>query len=62
MRGNAVGDGGIDGDLGDVALDAEIVIVAFFLRQPAALLLHLVGGLEGADQDFADPAHRLAVG
>ena len=62
MARDAVGDGGIDRVLGDVALDADIVVVAGLLLQPAALLLHLVGGLPGADHDLADPAHRLAVG
>ena len=52
----------VDGVFGDVALDAEIVVVlALVLGQRAALLLHLVGGLPGADDDFAEPAHRLRV-
>ena len=59
---DAVGDRRVDGDLGDVALDAEVVVVAGLLRQAAALDAHLVGGLEGADDDLADAAHGLAVG
>ncbi len=54
-------DGRIDGVFGDVAADAEIVVVAGFLRQRTALALHLVGGLPSADRHFADTAHRLAV-
>jgi len=56
-----VGDRRIDGVFGDVALDPEIVVVALVLRQRAALLLHLVGGLPGADDHLAEPTHRLAV-
>ena len=58
---HAVRDRRVDGVFGDVALDAGVVIVALFLAQPPALLLHLVGGLPGADDDLADPAHGLAV-
>ena len=55
-------DRGVDGVFGDVALDAEIVVVlAFVLRQRAALLLHLVGGLPGANDHFAEPAHGLRI-
>ena len=54
-------DRGVDRVLGDVALHAEIVVVAGLLGQPAALLLHLVGGLPDADDHLADAAHRLAV-
>ena len=58
---DAVRDRGVDGVFGDVALDAKIVVVALVLRQRAALLLHLVGGLPGADDDFAEPAHGLRI-
>ena len=54
-------DGRVDGVFGDIAADAEIVVVAGFLGEPAALFLHLVGGLPGADQHLADPTHGLAV-
>ena len=62
MGGNAMRDGGIDRVFRDIALDAEIVVVARLLRQAAALHLHLVRGLPGADDHLADAAHRLAVG
>ena len=45
----------VDGVFGDVALGAHIVVVAFLLRKAPALLLHLVRGLPGADDHFADP-------
>ena len=55
-------DRGVDSVFGDVALDAKIVVVlALVLRQRAALFFHLVGGLPGPDDDFAEPAHRLRV-
>ena len=56
---HAMRDCGIDGVFGDIALHSHIVVVALFLRQPPALLLHFVGSLPGADDDFAEPAHRL---
>jgi hypothetical protein len=46
----------------DIALRPEIVRPVAILRQPAALPLHLVRGLPGLNDDFADPAHCLAVG
>src|SRR5712691_13106994 len=52
---------GFDGVLRDVAFHPHIVVVALFLRQAPALFLHLVGGLPGADDHFAKPAHGLAV-
>ena len=58
---NAVGNRRVDGVFGDVAFDAEIVVAFGVARQLAALLLHLVGVLPGADDDFADAAHGLAV-
>ncbi len=57
-----MGDGGVDGVFGDVAADAQIVVVAFLAGERAALALHLVGGLPGANDRLADPAHGLAVG
>ena len=48
--GDAVGDGRVDGVLGDVALDAEVVVAAVSVGvERAELHLHLVGGLPGAD-------------
>ena len=59
---DAVGDRRVDRVLGDVALGAEVVVLARLAGQAPALAAHLVGGLPGADHDLADPAHRLAVG
>ena len=62
MGADALADRRVDRVLGDVAADAEVVVVARLALQPAALRLHLVRGLPGADDDLAHPAHRLAVG
>ena len=59
---DAVGDGGVDRVLGDVALDSRVVIAGGIPRQRAALQFHLVRRLPGADDDLADAAHRLRVG
>ncbi len=59
---DAVGNCRVDGVLGDVALGAEVVIARPVARQRAALFFHLVGGLPGARDHFADAAHGLAVG
>ncbi len=61
LAGEAMRDRRVDRVFGDIALGAEIVVVARFLGQAAALHLHLVRGLPGADRHFADAAHRLAV-
>jgi len=58
---HAVCDGGVDRVLGDVAFDAGVVMAICVAGQAAALLLHLVCGLPGADDDLAHPAHGLAV-
>ncbi|MDT4835700.1 hypothetical protein FQZ97_693740 [compost metagenome] len=58
---DAVRDGGVDRVLGDVALDAEVVVARAVFRQCAALALHLVGRLPGADDHLAHAAHGLAV-
>ncbi len=55
-------DGRVDGVLGDVALDAEIVVARRILRQRAALQFHLVRALPGAQYHFAHAPHRLRVG
>ena len=62
MAADAVGDGGVDGVFGDVAFDAEIVVVAALFGQLAALLFHFVGGLPGADDHFGHAPHGLRVG
>ena len=59
---DAVGDRGADGVLGDVALGADVVVAGVSPGQRAELHFHLVGGLPGANDDFADAAHRLRVG
>ena len=61
MLGQAMGQGWVDRVFGEVALDPKIVVALIVFGQWAALALHLVGGLPGADDDFADPPHRLAV-
>jgi hypothetical protein len=49
----------------DVAFDAKVVVAfagaALRVGEVAALLLHLVGGLPGAQDHFTDAAHGLAV-
>ena len=62
LMADAMGDCRVDRVFGDVAFDAEIVVLAALLREPPALALHLVGRLPGADRHFADAAHGLAVG
>ena len=58
MRGQAVGDGRVDGHLGEVAQHALVVV-----RPAAATLgLHRSGALEGAPHGLGDPAHALRVG
>nr|GEU28209.1 hypothetical protein [Tanacetum cinerariifolium] len=59
---NAVRDGRIDRVLGDIALDAEVVVGRRILRQRSALHLHLVRGLPGAQHHLAHPAHGLRIG
>lgn len=61
FAGYAVGDGGIDGVLRDVALCAVIVITGGIFRERAALRFHFVRGLPGANDDFADAAHGLRI-
>jgi hypothetical protein len=56
-----VRNGGVDGVLGHVALDARVVVAGGVALQAAALHLHLVRGLPGAQDDFAHAAHGLAV-
>ena len=61
-----MGDRRIDRHLGDVALEPGVVIAAAartggVFRQGAPLHLHLVGGLEGADDHLTDPAHGLGI-
>src|SRR5207253_2913831 len=56
--GDAVRDGGVDRDLREVPQDA-LVVGRSVLR--AAYALHVVGVLEGAPHDLADPSHALRV-
>ena len=58
--GDAVGDGGVDGVLRDIALGAPIV-AAPVARQRSSLPLHLVGRLPGTHDDLADAPHGLGV-
>ena len=61
VLGDAVGDRRVDRVLGDVSLDALVVVARAVAGQRAELHLHLVGGLPGPDDGLADPAHRLRV-
>src|SRR5271165_775892 len=45
----------------DIALDAKVVMCGWIRAKLAPLHLHLVGGLPGADDHFADAAHGLGV-
>ena len=56
-----MGDGGVDRVLGDVALDAVVVVPVAVLGQRPALHLHLVRRLPGAADHLAHPTHRLGV-
>ena len=56
-----MGDGRVDRGFGDVALQAGVVVAAGVFGQGAALDFHLVGGLEGAGDHLAHPAHGLGV-
>ena len=61
--GNAVGNGGVNGVFGDIALGAQVVgPQCFIFRQQAALHFHFVGGLPGAADDFTYATHGLGVG
>ena len=59
---HAVRERGIDGVFRDISFDTQVVVAAFFFGQAAALFFHLVGGLPGARDDFADAAHGLRIG
>ncbi|MND08383.1 hypothetical protein D3C83_309570 [compost metagenome] len=61
MLRHAVRDRGIDGVFRDIALGADVVVVARLFLQAPALLLHLVGGLPRPNDDLAETAHCLAV-
>ena len=56
-----MGQGRVDRDLGDVALQAMVVVAAGVLRQRTPLHFHLVGGLEGAGDHLTHAAHGLGV-
>ena len=57
----AMGDGGVDRHLGDVALQAGVVVAAVVAFEHTPLHLHLVGGLEGAGDHLTHAAHGLGV-
>ncbi len=67
---HAVGQRRVDGVFGQVALDAVVVVALLLFYwlaaphrrcEPAALSLHFVRRLPGADDHLADAAHGLAV-
>ena len=51
----------VDGQLGQVTQDSEVVVVGGVLRQFTLELAHLVGSLKQAREILAHPAHRLGV-
>ena len=51
----------VNGVFGDVALHAKVVVIASLFRQCAALHLHAVRHLPGAENHFAHAAHRLGI-
>ena len=59
--GDTVGQRRVNGVFGDVALHAEVVVLAGLFRQRAALDLHAVRDLPGADNHFPDAAHGLRI-
>src|SRR5580704_4753201 len=61
MRRDSLSDCGIDRVFRQVTASSEIVVIAFLLRQAPKLFLHFVGSLPRADDNFANPAHRLTV-
>ena len=62
MVGKTEGDGGVDRDLGNVALDAEVVVVGRILLQTAARTLHIGCHLERAQERLSHASHSLRVG
>ncbi len=60
--GQAVGYGGVDGQLGHVAQDAGVVVALAVAFERAELALHLGGHGEGAADGLAGAAHALGVG
>ncbi|VAU69559.1 Uncharacterised protein [Klebsiella pneumoniae] len=57
--GDAVGQRRVNGVFGDIALHPEVVVIAGLFRQRAALNLHAVRDLPGADNHFPHAAHCL---
>ena len=58
----AVGDRGVDADLGDIAFGAKIIATEISIfGQQATLNLHFMRRLPGPNDDFANPAHRLRI-
>ena len=59
---DAVGDGGVDGQLGHVAFHAGVVMPVGVAGQRATLLFHLVGGLPATHAHLTHATHGLRVG
>ncbi len=57
-----MGFGGVDGIFGDVALETGVIGIIGVASEGAALVLHFMGGLPCAGDDFADAPHCLGVG
>ncbi len=62
LVGEAVGDGRVDGQLGDVAQHPLVVVLGPVALHRAEFGLHLAGQGEGAAHGLAGPAHALGVG
>ena len=58
---NTSGNRRVDGVLGNVALDAVVVVVLGITLQRTELLLHAVSNLPGAQYNLTDAAHCLGV-
>src|SRR5262249_11887550 len=51
----------IDRVLREVTASSEVVVLTRLLRQAPELFFHLICGLPGTDDHFADSTHRLTV-
>ena len=60
--GHAVCDGGVDGDLGHIAQNTEVVVVLVVLGQLTTSHFHGMRGLDGTLPVLTDTAHGLGVG
>ena len=59
---DTVSDSGVDGHFGNIAQNAEVVVVFRIFRQLATSLFHGVSSLDGTLPVFTDTTHGLGVG